>query len=297
MTALSVVVHDFPLQPDPPRTVIRPRPAAPRPRTARLGLINAIRALRSNPITAFAEEAFQAPILEIGRLRKVVLVNDPDDIEHVLVGNPGNYRKSLQQQRRLKPALGDGLLTAEGAEWQGARRIAAPLFNPTAIALLSDDMTDAAAVMRDRWLDRAAPARPLDLSAEFQRLTYEIVSRTVFSGALDQDRARVHANMAIYFDSLGRIDLASLFNLPDWVPTWSTSRARPALAVFRSIVERLVAQRVADPDRAASDLLDRLMRSPLQTTGKVMTPAVVADNVLTFLAAGHETTGNALEGA
>ena len=294
MTALSVVVHDFPLQPDPPRTVIRPRPAAPRPRTARLGLINAIRALRSNPITAFAEEAFQAPILEIGRLRKIVLVNDPDDIEHVLVGNPGNYRKSLQQQRRLKPALGDGLLTAEGAEWQGARRIAAPLFNPTAIALLSDDMTDAAAVMRDRWLDRAAPARPLDLSAEFQRLTYEIVSRTVFSGALDQDRARVHANMAIYFDSLGRIDLASLFNLPDWVPTWSTSRARPALAVFRSIVERLVAQRVADPDRAASDLLDRLMRSPLQTTGKVMTPAVVADNVLTFLAAGHETTGNAL---
>ena len=95
MTALSVVVHDFPLQPDPPRTVIRPRPAAPRPRTARLGLINAIRALRSNPITAFAEEAFQAPILEIGRLRKVVLVNDPDDIEHVLVGNAGNYRKSL----------------------------------------------------------------------------------------------------------------------------------------------------------------------------------------------------------
>jgi cytochrome P450 len=276
------------------RAESQPRPAAPRPHTERMGLFATIRALRTNPITAFPEEAYQVPILEVGRLRKLVLVNDPDEIEHVLVGNAGNYRKSMQQQRRLQPALGDGLLTAEGAAWQGARRIAAPLFNPGAVAQLSDDMLEAAAVMRDRWLDRFSPARPMDLSAEFQRLTYEIVSRTVFSGALDQDRARVHANMAIYFDTFGRIDLASLFNLPAWVPTQAALRARPALAVFRSIVDRIVAQRVADPEREASDLLDRLMRSPVPATGKVMTPVAVADNVLTFLAAGHETTGNAL---
>lgn len=223
-----------------------------------------------------------------------MLVNDPNEIEHVLVGNAGNYRKSAQQQRRLRPALGDGLLTAEGAAWQGARKIAAPLFNPRTVAGLLDDMLEASAVMRDRWLDRAGAARPLDLAAEFQRLTYEIVSRTVFSGALDQDRARVHANMAIYFETLGRLDLASLFSLPAWLPTPSALRARPALAIFRSIVDRIVAQRTADPEREASDLLDRLMRSPFRPAGLVMTPTLVADNVLTFLAAGHETTGNAL---
>jgi cytochrome P450 len=155
-------------------------------------------------------------------------------------------------------------------------------------------MVEAAAVMRDRWLDRRVPARPLNLSAEFQRLTYEIVSRTVFSGALDQDRARVHANMAIYFETFGRIDLASLFNLPGWFPTPAALRARPALAAFRSIVHRIVAARVADPDREVSDLLARLMRAPDLATGKVMATAAVADNVLTFLAAGHETTANAL---
>src|SRR5258708_39760801 len=83
-----------------------------------------------------------------GRLRKLVLVNDPDEIEHVLVGNAANYRKSVQQQRRLRPALGDGLLTAEGAAWQGARRVAAPLFSPAAVPLLSDHMLEAAAVLR-----------------------------------------------------------------------------------------------------------------------------------------------------
>jgi cytochrome P450 len=294
MTALRLAVQEQTTPSDPSPAATRPRPSAPRPRAGRPGLVATIRALRTNPITAFPEEAYQAPILEIGRLRKLMLVNDPDEIEHVLVGNAANYRKSLQQQRRLRPALGDGLLTAEGAEWHGARRIAAPLFNPGAVALLAEDMLEAAAVMRDRWLDRFQPERPIDLAAEFQRLTYEIVSRTVFSGALDQDRARVHANMAIYFDTFGRIDLASLFNLPAWVPTQAALRARPALAVFRSIVDRIVAQRVADPEREASDLLDRLMRSPVPPTGKVMAPVAVADNVLTFLAAGHETTGNAL---
>jgi cytochrome P450 len=294
MTALRLAVQEQTTPSDPSPAATRPRPSAPRPRAGRPGLVATIRALRTNPITAFPEEAYQAPILEIGRLRKLMLVNDPDEIEHVLVGNAANYRKSLQQQRRLRPALGAGLLTAEGAEWHGARRIAAPLFNPGAVALLAEDMLEAAAVMRDRWLDRFQPERPIDLAAEFQRLTYEIVSRTVFSGALDQDRARVHANMAIYFDTFGRIDLASLFNLPAWVPTQAALRARPALAVFRSIVDRIVAQRVADPEREASDLLDRLMRSPAPPTGKVMTPVAVADNVLTFLAAGHETTGNAL---
>jgi cytochrome P450 len=294
MTALSLETIDHPALSAGPRAPNRPRPAAPRPHAARLGLLATIRALRSNPITAFPEEAYCAPFLKIGRLRDILLINDPNEIEHVLVGNAGNYRKSVQQQQRLRPALGDGLLTAEGEAWQGARKIAAPLFNPRHVAGLLDDMLEASAVMRDRWLDRAGAARPLDLAAEFQRLTYEIVSRTVFSGALDQDRARVHANMAIYFETLGRLDLASLFSLPAWLPTPSALRARPALAIFRSIVDRIVAQRIADPEREASDLLDRLMRSPFRPAGLVMTPTVVADNVLTFLAAGHETTGNAL---
>lgn len=272
----------------------RLRPAAPQPRSSRPGFLAAIRALRSNPITAFADQAYEEPILAFGLFRKVVLVNDPHAIEHVLVGNAENYRKSVQQRRRLQPALGDGLLTAEGEAWRGARRIASPLFNPKAIALLFDDMREAAEAMRERWLVRTAPATPLDLSAEFQRLTYEIVSRTVFSGALEADRARVHANMAIYFETFGRIDLASLLNLPMWLPTAAALRARPALAVFRSIVDRVVSQRVDDPNREVSDLLDRLMRAPDPTTGTVMSAAAISDNVLTFMAAGHETTGNAL---
>jgi cytochrome P450 len=294
MATQSFAVLDRPLQ---DRLAVRgagSRPAAPEPPCSRPGLIASVRALRSNPITAFAKEAYERSVLDLGRFRRVLLVNDPDEIEHVLLGNAENYRKSIQQQRRLRPALGEGLLTAEDEAWRRSRRVAAPLFSPKAIAQLLDDMRDATEAMRDRWFARPGVAEPLDLAAEFQRLTYEIVSRTVFSGALDVDRARVHANMAIYFDTFGRIDLASILNLPSWLPTPAALRARPALAVFRSIVDRIVAQRRQDPGREVRDLLDRLMLAPDPKTNRKLPPGTVADNVLTFLAAGHETTGNAL---
>src|SRR5258708_34049637 len=69
------------------RTGSQPRPAAPRPHTERMGLFATIRALRPNPITAFPAQAYQVPILEGGRLRKLVLVNEPAEIDHAMAGN------------------------------------------------------------------------------------------------------------------------------------------------------------------------------------------------------------------
>ncbi len=272
-----------------------PRPAAPIPHKKRLSPLGAARALGTNPITAFAEQAYEAPILKINFLQRLTLVNAPEAIERVLVGNAGNYKKSELQQRRLRPALGQGLLTAEGETWRKARRITSPLFNPKAIEHLFEDMRQAAEDMRERWLNRPADERaePLDLAPEFQRLTYEIVSRSIFSGAMDEHRAQVHANMALYFESFGRIDLASLLKLPRWWPTPARRRAKPALSVFRAMVDQAVDERLQQ-DHEIDDLLDRLMREPDPKTGEVMSPVAVSDNVLTFLAAGHETTGNAL---
>jgi cytochrome P450 len=276
------------------RIATRPVPATPRIGRGRLGFFAAVKALRTNPLTAFPEEAYDAMVLEVGRARRVLLVNDPDTIEHILVSNAQNYRKSALQQRRIQPALGEGLLTAEGEAWRKARRIASPLFNPRAVAVLWDDMRAAALAMRERWLASLGRGGLLDMSAEFQRLTYEIVSRTVFSGALDGDRARIHASMAVYFDTVGRVDLATILNLPRWLPTPAKLRALPALSTFRSTVRRVVASRTAAPGRPAVDLLDRMIEAKDPDGGGSLSEASVADNVLTFLAAGHETTANAL---
>jgi cytochrome P450 len=269
-------------------------PAAPAPSRSRPHVIAAIRALRANPITVFGAQAYERPAMQIGLRRNVLLISDPDAISRVLVDNAANYRKSVQQQRRLRPALGEGLLTAEGDAWRRARRVAAPLFAPKSVGSLFDDMLCATEAMLERWSERSDFALPVDLSVEFQRLTYEIVSRTFFSGALDADRARIHAHMAIYFDTIGRIDLGSVLGLPAWLPSLAARRARPSIQFFRSVVEQVVARRLNEVERSDVDLLDRLLHVTDASTGEALSAGAVSDNVLTFLAAGHETTGIAL---
>lgn len=274
-----------------------PRPAAPVPAANRPSLFKAWRIISRNPIEVFTEDAYNAPCFAAGWARNgVMFINDPDAIERVLIVNPGNYRKSLQQQRRLKPALGEGLLTAEGETWRLGRRLAAPLFTPKAVMQVFDDMAAAAEAMLDRWHRDITPGESFDVAPEFHRLTYDIVSRTVFSGALDADRALVHENMALYFDTIGRVDLATFLNLPMWVPTLSHFRARPAIAVFRDVVRHAFAGRKhsSDAQTHASDLLTRLIAARDAESGLAMSDDEVMDNVLTFLAAGHETTANAL---
>ena len=74
-----------------------------------------------------------------------VLLNDPDMIRHVLIDNAANYPKDALQLEKLTPAVGRGLLTAEGDDWRLQRRTVAPLFQPAAVAVLS----------RRRWRPRS----------------------------------------------------------------------------------------------------------------------------------------------
>ncbi len=54
-------------------------------------------------------------------------------VKHVLLDNAANYGKGEQFRRILSPAIGNGLVTADGASWRFQRRTAAPMFQIGAI--------------------------------------------------------------------------------------------------------------------------------------------------------------------
>jgi cytochrome P450 len=100
-----------------------------------------------------------------------------------------------------------------------------------------------------------------------------------------------------YFDALGRIDLWDVLPLPHWLPRPAFIRARPALKIFRGEVGRLLARRrarLAAGEALPDDLVTRLMAARDPETGAPLGDAVIHDNLVTFIGAGHETTANAL---
>ena len=100
-----------------------------------------------------------------------------------------------------------------------------------------------------------------------------------------------------YFEALGRIDLWDVLPLPRWLPRPAFIRARPAQKIFRGEVLRLFERRrarIAAGEQVPDDLVTRLIDARDPETGAPLSDAVVHDNLVTFIGAGHETTANAL---
>src|SRR3954468_16712299 len=274
------------------------RPPAPGSRVAALGPLALYRALRTNAITAWRAEAYEEPYLaDRNMLGGYVLLNDPDLIRHVLVENAANYPKDALQLDKLTPAVGRGLLTAEPESWRLQRRTVAPLFQPASVEAYLGSMASSIDEMLARWEGHARSGGPVDVAREMTALTYDIISRTVFSHEIETPAEVMGEAITTYFEALGRIDLWDVLPLPRWLPRPAFIRAKPARRIFREEVGRLLERRrarIAAGGDVPDDLVTRLMQARDPETGAPLSDAVIHDNLVTFIGAGHETTANAL---
>src|SRR6516165_8165115 len=82
----------------------------------------------------------------------IVFLNHPDYIREVLVVQNDNFVKE-RTVRRSKMLLGEGMITAEGAQHRSQRQVAAPAFHRQRIPEYADVMVREATRMRDLWRD------------------------------------------------------------------------------------------------------------------------------------------------
>jgi cytochrome P450 len=274
------------------------RPPAPQPRLGALSPLALYRALRANAITAWRAEAYEEPyIADRNMLGGYVLLNDPDLIRRVLIDNAANYPKDALQLEKLTPAVGRGLLTAESESWRLQRRTVAPLFQPAAVAGYLGSMAASVDEMLTRWDAHAQAGEAIDVAREMTALTYDIISRTVFSHEIETPAEAMGEAITTYFEALGRIDLWDVLPLPRWLPRPAFIRARPAQGIFREEVRRMLQRRrarIAAGGPVPDDLVGRLIEARDPETGAPLSDAVIHDNLVTFMGAGHETTANAL---
>jgi cytochrome P450 len=263
-----------------------------------MGTFALVRALASNPLECWTREHFERPIARVGLpIGEAVLVHEPSAIRRVLLDNTANYRKDALQRRVLSAGLGEGLLSVEGEQWHVQRRTLAPMFARRTVMSFAPAMMNAAEALVDRWA-RDGDGTRVDVAAEMTRTTLDVLERTIFSDGLGCDAERFRVAMGTYFDTLGRIDPLDLMGVPAVVPRIGRWRVRSTLRFFDAAVDGIIAARrrrlVEYPGNAPQDMLSLLLDALDPTTGKQMTLAEVRSNILTFIAAGHETTANSL---
>jgi cytochrome P450 len=274
------------------------RPPAPVPRAGPLRFVDLLKALRTNPLEAWSETHFQEPVV-VSRLMglcEIAIISDPKAIRHVLTQNAGNYRKDSVQKRMLS-MLANGLLTAEGEQWQRQRRMLAPIFTPQSVRTFASPMVEAVSSMIANWRG-TGDGTVRDVAAEVTLLTLDVLQRTIFSDGLGRDSAEVRAAMRTYLDGVGRIDPLDLLGVPDFVPRLGRRGTRSAGRVFEQAVDTMIAnrrQRLADnANSAPRDLLTLLLEARGLASGRHISEAELRANIITLMAAGHETTANAI---
>jgi cytochrome P450 len=265
------------------------RPPVPDAPELPLSLRAFLRAIRTNALTMWPASAYRQDSTVRSFLgRRNVLLNAPDAIHHVLVGNPGNYRRSPASIRILRPITGEGLLLSEGDEWKLQRRTVAPALAPRVMPMLARHIV----TTTDQVLARltAQCGEPIDLLATMQTLALDIAGRSMFSMEVDQYGAAMRRMLTEFGDRYAQPHMLDML-LPPSIPTpQDIGRARFKRR-WMGLMESILASRLATPQpETPRDLFDLLRAARDPETGAGFTPEQLRDQVATLILAGHETT-------
>lgn len=224
--------------------------------------------------------------LNVPLFGRLVVVADPQLAKELFTANPddvGNIQPNLSR------VLGSGSVFAlDGAEHRKRRRLLTPPFHGRSIKNYEKIFEEETLRETANWPEEQA----FPTLEPMMRITLNAILRAVFGAEGDQ------------LHELRRI-------IPPWVTLGSRLALLPApsrtygrfspwgrLAEYRrrydEVIDRLIQQVSADPNfETREDILSLLLRSTYED-GSSMSRRDIADELLTLLAAGHETTASTM---
>jgi cytochrome P450 len=209
----------------------------------------------------------------------MVLISDPADIKRVFAADPEDLRGGASSTV-LEPFAGPrSILVLDGKEHLRQRKLMLPPFHGEALARWRQTIAQLAHDELDRW----APGVPLHAHRRMQVLTLEVILRVVFGTGDPQLRDAIRRTLDMT-TSLPRLVAMSLIRGP--VGPWASfNRA------VRRLDELIYARIDADVDDGS---VLALLRSARHEDGSPPAREELRDQLVTLLAAGHETTAGAL---
>lgn len=271
------------------------RPAAAVPTDSRRRL-SMLRAFRRDPLTLLLglRERLGTMVRLNGLPFPVYLVSDPTAIQEALTMSGAVYAKGVPTPgdpagpgvQPLAQLLGNGLLTSAGELHKRQRRLLQPLFHRERISEYAAAFAEIAAA--DDWYD----GQQRDVHHDMVEITLAVIARTVFDVDLDTDVATT-IRRTLELDLSPNAGVGPGARIAHRLRLPAARRIESGRDELRAVVHRLIADR-RRTGTGGRDVLSLLLDARDADTGEAMSDDQVADEALTLLLAGHETTANAL---
>lgn len=214
-------------------------------------------------------------------------------LQHVLKTNYANYQKSEFQMKRIRHFLGPGLLILQGEQWHTQRRlIHQGAFRSAKLASLASMMRECLDESLAQF-DRRIQDGPADIYPEMMRITFRMISRSLFSASIpDRDIEYISQAISTIQEFMVRQIVQPYLN--PWFAVSGELRKHEAM---RDRCEQIVRDHIRQRRRHSGqcdDLLQVLVEAVYDDTGEGMSDEAILHECLHLLVAGHETSSNAL---
>lgn len=220
----------------------------------------------------------------------LVSVMSPDGVRDVL-GRNDAFSERCVVHDEVRHLGGDSLFVLPNEPWRPRRRALQPVFAKPNVKSFGGHMSRAAEAFVAPWRQGAAAA-DVDLDLACRRITMQSLGRSVLGIDLNERADEIAAHMHVASSYTADRALRP-FRAPRWLPTPARRRARAAVAALRRIATDIVDACRADPTRDAP-LVHALLAARDPETGQPLSDTDIADDLMIFMLAGHDTTATAL---
>ncbi|MCO6010779.1 cytochrome P450 [Actinoallomurus purpureus] len=227
-------------------------------------------------------DAFTINVPVFGR---ALVISDPAEVKQLFTAGPEAVENLDPNLGRV---LGPGSLFAlTGDEHRKQRKLLVPPFHGRRLAAYEKIVEDETVRELASW----PQGRVFATLPSMMRITINVILRAVF-GAEGAEFARLRALLPPLVTLGSRLAVLPVPELPfGRLSPWN--RFRAMRREYDAIVERLIARATGEGLDERDDVLALLLQSRYED-GSRMSHGQIADQLLTLLAAGHETTATTL---
>jgi cytochrome P450 len=221
-------------------------------------------------------------------LPPMVLATSPEGIRDILAVKDDSVDKTSLVLSEFRRVMGANLFDLPYVEWLPRRRTLQPVFTRQHVRAFGGHMAEAAEWVAGSWADDAV----VDLDDECRRLTLSALGRSVLGLDLTDHVADIAEPLREALTYIADRSLRPV-RAPRWLPTRAGRRARSASATLHRLAHDILHECRTDPETDAP-LVQALLAATDPETGRGLTDDEIADELIVFLFAGHDTTATTL---
>ncbi len=246
----------------------------------------------------WAEQYGKLFVFKLGTT-KVLCVADAELIQRVLRDRPDRLRRWRKMEEIAVEIEANGLFTAEGTRWRRERKFVMHALNAAHIREFVPRLEQVIGRLRRKWWRAALAGASVDVHSDLMRMTVDVTTGLAFGrdlNTIDEQVDPIQVHLDKLFPAIARRQTA-LFPYWRYIRLPADRELDAAIAEVSRVLHELIgdarARLSSAPGARPTNLVEALVAAQLQDEGS-FTDGEIANNLMTVLLAGEDTTANSL---